>query len=108
FIPIAIPVSSIIIPIPMISITSENAPSFELQRLCPPLPGAAGIQYKTVPDDFIVEELPLYEPSGAGTHTWLWIEKRGLTTHAAARTLAQKLGKNPLDAGVAGLRDARA
>jgi tRNA pseudouridine13 synthase len=66
------------------------------------------VAVKSEPGDFIVEELPLYEPSGTGTHTWLWIEKRDLTTHAAARQLAEKLGKNPKDAGVAGLKDAHA
>lgn len=67
-----------------------------------------GLLYKASPEDFVVEELPQYEPAGAGTHTWLWLEKRGVTTHAAARTLAVKLGKNPLDAGIAGLKDAQA
>lgn len=66
------------------------------------------LEYKTRPEDFVVEELPQYEPSGAGTHTWIWVEKRGQTTHAAARNLAALLGKNPLDAGIAGLKDSQA
>ena len=69
---------------------------------------ATSLLYKASPEDFVVEELPQYEPGGAGTHTWLWLEKRGATTHAAARMLAVKLGKNPLDAGIAGLKDAQA
>ena len=27
-------------------------------------------------ETFVVEELPAYEPSGEGEHTFLWIEKR--------------------------------
>ncbi|HLX62433.1 MAG TPA: tRNA pseudouridine(13) synthase TruD [Planctomycetota bacterium] len=92
----------------MESNTLQNVAPTILPHLCPPWPGAHGILYKESPEDFVVEELPLYEPSGTGTHTWMWIEKRGLTTHAAARTLAQKLGKNPADAGIAGLKDAHA
>jgi len=68
----------------------------------------AGLRIKTQPEDFIVEELPQYTPSGAGTHTWFWIEKRGLNTHDAARKLAKVLGKKDRDAGVAGLKDAQA
>ena len=33
------------------------------------------------PEDFIVEELPLYKPSGAGTHTYFAIRKRNLSTY---------------------------
>ena len=92
----------------MNSNTFENSSAAEYPRLCPPRPGASRLLYKATPDDFLVEEIPQYEPSGTGTHTWIWIEKRGMTTHAAARSLAQKLQKNPADAGIAGLKDAQA
>ena len=92
----------------MNSNTFENPAAPELPRLCPPRSDAARICFKATPDDFIVEELPLYEPSGVGTHTWLWIQKRGMTSHAVARALAQRLRKNPADAGIAGLKDAQA
>jgi tRNA pseudouridine13 synthase len=88
--------------------TAENSSLPSLRRLCAAPTSPLQFKYKDSRDDFVVEELPLYEPSGTGTHTWLWIEKRGLTTHAAARALAQKLGKNPADAGIAGLKDAHA
>jgi tRNA pseudouridine13 synthase len=65
------------------------------------------VQIKSSPDDFIVEELPLYEPSGSGTHTYLWIEKRGINTRDAVQKLARALGKRPADGGVAGLKDAQ-
>lgn len=92
----------------MISNTFENSPVPEFPRLCPARPGASLLLYKATPDDFLVEEIPMYEPSGTGTHTWIWIEKRGMTTHAAARSLAQRLHKNSADAGIAGLKDAQA
>ncbi|MCK4659956.1 MAG: tRNA pseudouridine(13) synthase TruD [Phycisphaerae bacterium] len=71
------------------------------------LPGVGGV-VKQSEDDFVVEELPLYEPSGNGTHTYFGIEKRGLTTLAAVELIAKALGKRPRDIGYAGLKDARA
>jgi tRNA pseudouridine13 synthase len=63
---------------------------------------------KSQPEDFIVEELPLYEPCGTGTHTYLWIEKKSLNTLDAIKRIAVKLGKRAADGGLAGLKDARA
>ncbi|HVU49341.1 MAG TPA: tRNA pseudouridine(13) synthase TruD [Polyangia bacterium] len=60
------------------------------------------------PDRFVVEELAAYEPAGAGEHTFLWIEKRGLTTMDAARRLARLLGVEARDVGYAGLKDRNA
>ena len=44
------------------------------------------------PERFVVEEVPAYAPSGEGTHTFLWIEKRGLTTFDAIARLARAFG----------------
>ena len=52
------------------------------------LPGIGG-QIRTVPEDFEVEEIPAYEPSGVGEHVYLWIEKRGLSADWLAHRLAQ-------------------
>ncbi len=80
-----------------------------LPTLCPPPPADfPQVRIKAEAEDFVVEELPQYEPCGSGTHTYFWIEKRGLNTHDAARKLAQVLGKRAPDAGIAGLKDARA
>ena len=54
-----------------------------------------------------MEELPLYEPSGSGTHSWLWIEKRRHNTLDAARRLAALLNVRAADAGIGGLKDAQ-
>ncbi len=59
-------------------------------------------------DRFIVEEVPAYEPSGEGEHTYLWIEKRGLTTMDAVRRLAGLLDVDGRDIGYAGQKDRHA
>lgn len=79
----------------------------DVPRLSAALPGTGGT-LRARPEDFEVEELPAYAPSGAGEHLFLWIEKVELDTPAAARLLARALG---LDAGAvswAGLKDRRA
>jgi len=76
-------------------------------RLCAQLPGAGGA-YKLSPEDFAVEEIPAYAPAGSGEHTFLWVEKRGLTTLEAARRLAAALSADPAGAGTAGLKDKQA
>ena len=43
------------------------------------LPGTGGV-LRTRLEDFEVEEIPSYLPSGAGTHAYAFVEKRGLTT----------------------------
>ena len=67
-----------------------------------PIPGAI----KQRPEDFEVEELPLYPASGEGTHLFLTIEKRGLTTQDALRDLARAMGVAPRTIGYAGMKDA--
>ncbi len=61
---------------------------------------------KRFDEDFIVEELPLYEACGEGTHCYVTIEKRGLTTPAAVRMFAGALDRRAQDVGYAGLKDA--
>ena len=57
------------------------------------------------PEDFVVEEIPAYPPSGAGGHTFVRVEKRGRTTEAVARELARAAGVRPRDVGYAGRKD---
>lgn len=58
--------------------------------------------------DFVVEEIPLYEFSGKGDHTYFRVEKAGLGTMQAVHDLAAALGVRRVDIGYAGLKDARA
>jgi len=66
------------------------------------------VQIKTVPEDFVVDEIPAYEPSGEGNHVYLRLKKRDLPTDAAVRAIAKELGVHPKDVGVAGMKDKRA
>ena len=56
-----------------------------------PIPG----ELKTTPEDFEVEEVPAYAPSGDGEHVFALIEKRGLTTRDAVRALCELVGADP-------------
>ena len=71
------------------------------------LPGIAA-SLGPAPEDFEVTEVPLYQPSGAGPHTYLWVEKQNLTTFDAVRALARHFERDPRDLGSAGMKDRRA
>lgn len=60
---------------------------------------------KSTPEDFVVEEIPAYEPSGEGTHLYLRFEKKNLTTDAAVRAITKALGIEMRDVGIAGMKD---
>jgi tRNA pseudouridine13 synthase len=62
-------------------------------------------QIRVTPGDFVVDEIPAYEPSGAGEHLYLTVRKTGLDTLEAARRLASRLRVQPRDVGSAGLKD---
>ncbi len=69
--------------------------------------GVGGV-IKSRNEDFIVEELPLYEPSGSGSHAYAFIEKRGISTREALGHIARALKISLRYVGSAGLKDARA
>jgi tRNA pseudouridine13 synthase len=69
------------------------------------IPGTGGV-IKESPDDFIVSEIPAYEPCGAGEHLYLLIEKCGITTLEAIRRIARELNVPERDVGYAGMKDA--
>lgn len=71
------------------------------------IPGTGGT-IRQHPEDFQVEEIPLYEPCGEGDHLYLNVEKCGLTTYDLLRELANALNCKERDLGYAGLKDARA
>jgi tRNA pseudouridine13 synthase len=60
------------------------------------------------PDDFEVDEIPLYPASGAGGHTFVRVEKRDVTTESVARALARAAGVPSSAVGYAGRKDRRA
>ncbi|MBW2507281.1 MAG: tRNA pseudouridine(13) synthase TruD [Deltaproteobacteria bacterium] len=65
-------------------------------------------ELRATPEDFEVEELPVYPPSGHGEHVFAFIEKRQLTTPQAARALCDALGLDVGRCGWAGLKDRNA
>lgn len=63
---------------------------------------------KLHPEDFVVEELPAYAPSGSGEHVFVRFTKTDLTTLDAVRAIARAAGSDPREAGFAGMKDRRA
>lgn len=64
-------------------------------------------RYKVEPEDFVVEEIPAYEPCGEGEHVWLWVEKRGMSTLDLVDAVGRALDYDPRGIGIAGLKDAQ-
>jgi tRNA pseudouridine13 synthase len=82
-------------------------------RSSPPVyltPDVAGIggTLRNQPEDFVVEEIPLYEPTGEGEHLAMFIEKRNMSTLQLVSLLAARFGVRRRAVGYAGLKDKRA
>lgn len=71
------------------------------------IPGISGA-IKQREEDFLVDELPLYPPSGQGEHLMLLVEKRGLSTLSMVNELARHFGVPTNAIGYAGLKDKQA
>ena len=71
------------------------------------IPGVGG-QLKSVPEDFVVEEVPVFQPCGMGDHLYLWIEKRDVAAEQLVKHFAQTLSISRQDVGIAGMKDRRA
>ena len=69
---------------------------------------ALGGRIRSAPEDFCVEERPLYLPCGEGEHLYIKITKRGLSTPDLVLRLASQLHVKAQTIGVAGLKDAQA
>lgn len=67
-------------------------------------PVATGV-IKQSPDDFYVDELLGFEPSGSGEHVFLHIEKTGENTEYVAKSLAKFAGLAKNAVSYAGLKD---
>ena len=81
-----------------------NLKSETLPYLSHPLRGIGG-SLKTRPEDFRVEEIPAYEPSGEGEFLFVRIEKTGLNTQEAVHRLAAHCQIRADKVGTAGLKD---
>lgn len=60
---------------------------------------------KSAPEDFVVDEIAAYEPSGSGDHLFVRFEKRALETNAVVSALARHLRVDAREIGVAGMKD---
>jgi len=71
-------------------------------------PAVVRAEIRSSPEDFLVEEVPAFEPTGEGEHLLLTVEKRGLNTSAAAAVLARWAGLPDMAIGYAGMKDRHA
>jgi tRNA pseudouridine13 synthase len=71
------------------------------------VPGIGG-RLRATPEQFEVEEIPLYEASGEGEHFYVNITKVGQTTKAVQADLARLFGIEKSQIGFAGLKDKNA
>ncbi|MFO1437423.1 MAG: tRNA pseudouridine(13) synthase TruD [Verrucomicrobiaceae bacterium] len=65
-------------------------------------------RFKSCPEDFVVEELLGFEPSGVGEHCLVWVEKRDLDSNSAGARLADALGLRRRLVSHCGLKDRHA
>ncbi len=79
----------------------------ELPFLTVGVPGVGG-RIKVRPEDFVVDEVPLYAPCGEGTHVYFQIEKVGIPTMRAVQEIGRALNVRVHEIGYAGLKDADA
>lgn len=63
---------------------------------------------RSVPEDFVVEEIDAFEASGAGEHLLLTVEKRAMNTSFAAKRIAEWAGVAESAVGYAGMKDRHA
>ncbi|MEM7386038.1 MAG: tRNA pseudouridine(13) synthase TruD [Verrucomicrobiota bacterium] len=66
------------------------------------------VRFKSVPEDFFVEEILGFEPSGVGEHCLVLVEKRDLDSNVATTRLADALGIRRRMISHCGLKDRRA
>ena len=63
---------------------------------------------KNRPEDFVVDEIPLYDPCGEGEHLYLCVRKVGISHDLMNRLLVKEFGVKPNAIGTAGRKDRNA
>jgi len=79
----------------------------DLPYLTEDLPGVGG-EIKVEAAHFVVEEIPLYEPSGEGQHVYVRLSREGWTTRSLENELANLFQLRDVDVGCAGRKDKHA
>lgn len=69
--------------------------------------GIGGV-IKATPGDFLVEEIPLYEPCGKGEHLYLRIEKTSVSHGELMSCIRRHFGVKDVNIGYAGMKDKHA
>ncbi len=87
--------------------TWTQKPWDALRRITEGIAPVSGV-LKSVPEDFVVEEIPDGPVSGAGEHLYVWLEKRDLAAHLLLQRLQRALNLDAREIGTAGMKDARA
>lgn len=87
----------------MAAAESLHEPPHQTPEL-PATGGAVGPE----PEDFCVQEIPAYLPSGSGEHVYVEVRKRKLSTQDLVKRLAQIAEVEARDIGYAGLKDKHA
>lgn len=89
-----------------------TTPSIDIDN---PLPQAFATDFegiggviKTQPEDFLVDEIPAYDPCGEGEHLYLGIQKRGVSHVEMLSHLQRTFGVPRSAIGFAGMKDRRA
>lgn len=72
-----------------------------------PGPGTRGV-IKQRPEDFMVQEIPLFEPGGHGEHLYLRVQKRGISHSEAVHALSKCFAISDRAIGYAGMKDKHA
>ena len=67
-----------------------------------------GGRIKVRPEDFVVEEIPAYEPCGEGEHLYLGIQKTGVSHGELLRVLERHFDVSHKQIGYAGMKDKHA
>jgi tRNA pseudouridine13 synthase len=70
-------------------------------------PGVGGV-IKVRPTDFLVDEVPLYQPTGSGEHIYMLVQKVSMSTFDAIQVLADHFKVDRNSIGYAGLKDKHA
>jgi len=85
----------------------EARSSIDQPYLTAALAGIGG-RIRSEPEDFQVDERPLYLPCGRGEHLYIRVTKRLLSTPDLLRHISSTLGVKMQGIGIAGLKDAKA
>jgi tRNA pseudouridine13 synthase len=101
--------------------SDDSSPAHDGERPAPPVatmriknplpheyattePGVGG-QIKVRPEDFLVDELPLYEPEGEGEHVYVCVQKRNVSHVEMISVLRRHFGVDHTAIGFAGMKD---